>query len=97
MSRASQHWSLCPPALKNLFESNFKGFHEVNRITEHAGTARETSGIITLGEKDHEATLLINSLSLNLIITEESKSHVSYIPASFHPPHLQIQKRNKCL
>ena len=35
----------------------FKGFHEVNRITARAGIARCTSGIMTFGEKDPEATL----------------------------------------
>ena len=51
---ASQHGPLRPPALKNFFENklNFEGFHEVNRITAGAKTARDTSGIITFGEKD---------------------------------------------
>ena len=59
MSRASQHWPLRPLALKNFFESNlnFRGFHEVNRITARAGAVRGTSGIITFGGKDPEATL----------------------------------------
>ena len=59
MPRAFQHGPLSPPALKNFFESNvdFKSFHQVNRITASAGTARGTSGIITHGEKDPEATL----------------------------------------
>ena len=65
--RASQHRPLHPPVLKNFFESNlyFKGFHEVNRITARAGTARGTSGMITLGEKDAETTLLF-CISYNL-------------------------------
>ena len=60
MPRASQHGPLRLPALKYFFEINlyFKGFHEVNTITAHAGTAHGTSGIITFGEKDPEATLL---------------------------------------
>ena len=43
---------------KNFFESNlnFKGFHEVSRITARVGTVRGTSGIITFGENDPEPT-----------------------------------------
>ena len=59
LPRASQHGPLRPPALKNSFESNLncKGFHEINRTTARAGTARGTSGIITFWEKDPEATI----------------------------------------
>ena len=62
MRRASQLGLLRQPALKNVFESNltFDGFHEVNRITGRAGTARDTSEIITFGEKGPEATLLLS-------------------------------------
>ena len=57
--RASQHGPLRPPTLKNFFENNlnFKGFHEVSGIRTRAGTALGTSGIITFGENDTEATL----------------------------------------
>ena len=62
MPRASQHGLLGPSALKNFFESNldFKGFHEINRIRAHGKTACFTSGVITLREKDPEATLLFS-------------------------------------
>ena len=42
-----------PTCIEKFVESilNFKGFHEVNRITVHAGTACGTSGIITFGER----------------------------------------------
>ena len=45
-TRASQHGPFLPPALENFFERNlnFKGFHEVSKITARAGTARDTSG-----------------------------------------------------
>ena len=33
--------------------------HKVNRIAARAGTARGTSGIITFGEKDLEATIIL--------------------------------------
>ena len=58
MPRALEHRPLRPPALKNFFESNlyFEGFHEVSGIIARVGTARGTSGVITFGEKDPEAT-----------------------------------------
>ena len=61
MPRASQQRLLRPPALKNFFESNLnlKGFHEVNRVTAGAGTAGGTIGIITFGEKDSDATIIV--------------------------------------
>ena len=36
---------------------NYKASHEVNIVTARAGTASGTSGIITLGEKNPDATL----------------------------------------
>ena len=36
----------------------YKAFHEVNIVTARAETAGGTSGIITFGEKDPDATLL---------------------------------------
>ena len=64
VTRASQHRPLGPPALNIFFESNlnFKGFHEVNRVTARAWTARGTSGIITFGEKDPKVTLTMRLL-----------------------------------
>ena len=65
MPRASLHGPLGPPTLNNFFESNlnFEGFHKVNGITAHAGTASDTSGIITFAEKDPEATIMAGSRS----------------------------------
>ena len=36
----------------------YKAFHEVYVVTARAGTANGTSGIMTFGEKDPNATLL---------------------------------------
>ena len=60
MPRAYQHGPFRQLALKNFFEtsSNFKGFHEVNRITGRARTAHGTSEIITFGERDPEPTMI---------------------------------------
>ena len=57
---------LRPPELKKFFESNLniEGFHEVSRIIARPGTAHGTSGIITFGEKDPEATLLTEEVLL---------------------------------
>ena len=57
MPRAFQYGPLGPLALNDFFDSNLnlKGFHEVNRITVHAGSARGTSGIITFEANDLEA------------------------------------------
>ena len=52
----------------------YKAFHKVNIVTARAGTATGTSGIITFGGKDPDATLpyiwqLINrKLEMNVII-----------------------------
>ena len=61
---ASQHGPIRPPALKDFSESNvnFKGFHEVNRITARARTARGTSGVITFMEKDPEVAIRATTL-----------------------------------
>ena len=54
MPRSSQYGLLHSAALKNFFS---------HRITAHAGTAHGTSGNITFGEKDSEATLKRSKLA----------------------------------
>ena len=65
----------------------YVAFYDVNRVMARAGTARGTSGIITFGKKEPEATLSISKaeewhVSPNTCVLEIQRPKYSKYPLS---------------